>query len=144
MKRKTKRQAEDAALQEGADGWKDAKKAHEAGIAATRRKMALLAEEMEDRAEMRPVDCEWFAAPALGWKFLVRADTGSAIEQRPLTDDERQVKIGDEGMREASTEDAARWAAELAAENAVAGEGDAESEDDGDTRGVVIVDDEEF
>lgn len=107
---------QDAALEDDAANWKDAKKAHEAGIASTRREMAQLAREMEDRAEERPIECEWYAAPSLGWKFLVRMDTDMAIEQRPLTDEERQTKLYDAGLAEASPEEAARWAEQLAAE----------------------------
>lgn len=101
---------QDAALAGDGDNWKDAKKAHEAGIANTRREMAQLARQMEARAEEREVECLWYAAPQLGWKFLVRMDTDEAIEQRPLTDDERQTKLDGSQLPEALPEQAAAWA----------------------------------
>jgi hypothetical protein len=52
-----------------------------------------LAHVIDTRVEQRMVDCAWIADYAAGLSSCVRQDTGEVIEQRPITNGERQTGL---------------------------------------------------
>ena len=46
---------------------------------------------IETRKDMRDVRCVWVADYKVGFKRLLREDTGEQIDQQPLTEKERQL-----------------------------------------------------
>jgi len=52
-----------------------------------------LAHVIDTRVEQRMVDCTWIADYAAGLSSCVRQDTGEVIEQRPITNGERQTGL---------------------------------------------------
>ena len=78
------------------------------GLKLARREMMDLARVIRDRAEARPVECEWRRDDKAGVMNLVRLDLGEAVFSRPMTDEERQHKLaGIDGgrRRRADTEE---------------------------------------
>lgn len=75
-----------------------------------------LAEAVSKRAIRTDVDCDWkfyLGEGETGIKILVRRDTGEAVDRRPLTQEERQLIIG-EKLEEASADQLALWEEQLA------------------------------
>ncbi|HKV10733.1 MAG TPA: hypothetical protein VJ725_21510 [Thermoanaerobaculia bacterium] len=75
-----------------------------------------LAEAVSKRAIRTDVDCDWryyLGEGETGIKILVRRDTGEAVDRRPLTQEERQLFIG-EKLEEANAAQVALWEQQLA------------------------------
>lgn len=93
-------------------------KAQRKGIAFQRGDVNAQARAVAERRVKMPVDCDWKYVlgdtEKGGVKILVRRDTGEAIECRPLTQEERQLVIG-EALEEASAEQLSLWEGQLAA-----------------------------
>lgn len=78
----------------------------------------------------RDVACDWHTDLDGGIRYLVRRDTGAAIEKVTLTDKEKQLHIGEQLM-EADASQLALWAKQLEGEGAVP---DVEPEDEDDDK----------
>lgn len=96
---------------------KSSVKARRKGLAAQRGDVNAQARAVAERRIKMPVDCDWkyvLGDTEGGVKILVRRDTGEAIERRPLTQEERQLVIG-EALEEANAEQLSLWEQQLAA-----------------------------
>lgn len=73
-----------------------------------------LAAEITSRCTSRDVPCDWHFDLEGGRAILVRRDTGEAIKSREMTDEERQLKIG-EALESATAEQIRMWETQLQA-----------------------------
>lgn len=116
---------------------KSSVKARRKGLAAQRGDVNAQARAVAERRIKMPVDCDWKYVlgdtEKGGVKILVRRDTGEAIERRPLTQEERQLVIG-EALEEANAEQLSLWESQLAAQGTApevpAGEEEVRPEDE--------------
>lgn len=117
---------------------KAAWKAEEKGLDRRAGELDSLAQAVATRKIKTDVDCDWryYLGPegSNGTKILVRRDTGQAIEQRPVTTEERQLVIG-ERLEEANEEQLKIWEEQLATANASAVEEPAAEKGDGEEAG---------
>lgn len=71
-----------------------------------------LAAEITSRCTTRDVPCDWHFDLEGGRAILVRRDTGEAVKSREMTDEERQLKIG-EALESATAEQIRMWETQL-------------------------------
>jgi hypothetical protein len=96
------------------DDHKLEKKKLDKGLAEMSGNRAKLAQEITSRTVERDVPCDWRFDLANGTAILVRRDTEVAVIRRDMTEDERQLKIG-ETLEAATAEQLALWEQQLAA-----------------------------
>lgn len=101
-------------LEEFQDSHKDAVKARKDLIKEKVGEVMALADQVATRSEMRHTDCEWRADLDGGWEFLIRFDTGQAVERRKLSDERRQLVIG-ERLEEATADQLKLWESQIGA-----------------------------
>lgn len=82
----------------------------------------------------RDVACDWHTDLDGGIRYLVRRDTGAAIEKVTLTDKEKQLHIGEQLM-EADAAQLALWAKQLEGEGPMVDAEPKDEEDDSDDKG---------
>jgi hypothetical protein len=86
-----------AGIEREQDQLKQVKKDFESRIADHEGNMKRCAERLRSGYEFRPVECEKVLDFKLGNAIITRTDTGEIVEERPLTDDERQDSLSFEG-----------------------------------------------
>lgn len=91
---------------------KEAQKALEAHLRELQGQRMTLATEVTSRRVRRDVKCLWYYDFEGNRKILVRTDTGSAVARVKLTEEERQLALG-ELLAEATDEQIQRWDREL-------------------------------
>jgi hypothetical protein len=118
--------AAEADLVKWKEDMKAAAKARESEVERQKGEVDLLAETVRLRRVRTQVECDWqyrLGEGDGGVKYLIRRDTGEAVERRPLTVEERQLVIG-ERLDEASPEQIDLWEAQIAASTAIEVEGE--------------------
>lgn len=91
---------------------REAKKAREKKITEKAGEVLALARQVASRSEERHVECLWHADLDGGYEYLTRNDTGQAIERRKLSEERRQLVIG-EKLQEANTNQLKLWEEQL-------------------------------
>lgn len=91
---------------------KTEKKRMDERLAEKRGSRLRLAKEITTRTMDKDVACDWRFDLDSGQAILVRRDTGTAVVRRKMTDDERQMKIG-ETFEAATAAQLAAWELEL-------------------------------
>ena len=109
--------AYELAVKKVVDEHKSERKRLEENLAEMAGTRMQLAQEITTRTVKRDVPCDWHFDLENGVSILVRRDTGDAVARRAMTEDERQMKIG-ETFEAASAEQLRQWEAQLAASEA--------------------------
>ena len=91
---------------------KDAVKARKDLVKEKVGEVMALADQVATRTELRHTDCEWRTDLDGGWEFLVRLDTNQAVERRRLTEERRQLVIG-ERLEEATATQIKLWETQI-------------------------------
>lgn len=97
---------------------KEVAKARSKILDGKRGEVDALAEAVDNRRERTSVECDWrYSFAGEGAKYLLRRDTGEAVERAPIGQKERQVLLDDpDGAPEKPTAaELKRWEADLAA-----------------------------
>ncbi len=115
-------------LQEFLAGMKETAKARAKVLDAKRGEVDALAEAVDNRRERTSVECDWrYSFAGDGAKYLIRRDTGEAVERASIGQKERQVLLDDPDGAPAkpTAAELKRWDADLAALQAAREEGGA-------------------
>lgn len=121
--------AYELAIRKLVDDHKSERKRLEDNLAEMTGTRIQLAQEITTRTVKRDVPCDWHFDLEKGTAILVRRDTGDAVARREMSDDERQMKIG-ETLELATADQIRQWEAQLAEREAAedqSAEGEAEA-----------------
>lgn len=102
----------EVALERLKTGHKDAVSASKKGLADIRGHRQKLASEISSRSQERDVRCIWRHDLDAGYSYLIREDTGQAVERMRMEQKDRQLAIG-ERLDSATPEQVAAWEAQL-------------------------------
>lgn len=114
--------AYELAIRKLVDDHKSERKRLEDNLAEMTGTRIQLAQEITTRTVKRDVPCDWHFDLEKGTAILVRRDTGDAVARREMSDDERQMKIG-ETLELATADQIRQWEAQLAEREAAEDQG---------------------
>jgi hypothetical protein len=103
---------QEEALDAYLSGVKEEKRRLELLCAEKRGAVTKLADEIATRTVRRDVQCDWHFDLDGGQAILVRRDSGAAVTKRPITDEERQMEIG-EKLEAANADQVRIWEQQL-------------------------------
>lgn len=109
---------QEAALEKALERHKAEKKELEALLKETSGRLKELSRSIVTRTVTRDVPCDWRFDLDRKVKFLVRRDTGEAVERKALTDQECQLLIGEQ-LEAVQQKQLDAWAAQLKAAESV-------------------------